>query len=451
MFADWPAILQIIFFSSIPESVSILYFTLAFWGIPLQNQFRKFISVSAFVSSSFILNMVFVPDLWRAWVSIAAISVVIFAVFRKMPFRERMELAVTYISITFLLESIASWIPFALGHVNVNELQQDPPVKVVPYFFLGSLLVGAAAFVMDRKGFAPGKAVAEVLQQSKQRQTTGLLVILSANLVIAGILYYYSVEDQRMIASILVLLLSLLSTAAMIFSIRQISKTKNHDILTTQETYMKEIENLFTTIRGQRHDFLNHVQVIQAFVQRGKLRELERYVNELVGEITEINDVLQIGHPALAAIIKSKWIYALDRKIDFSFSFENMEKLGNGVRSVDYVKIIGNLLDNAIEEAMQQPEGRRWIKMHGWADDASIYFTISNPAQPLTEEQKFKIFSPGYTTKPDKGHSGLGLSIVHERVRFYKGSIDVTNDDSGRVLTFQVTLPLRRNQLSKVN
>jgi sensor histidine kinase regulating citrate/malate metabolism len=140
-------------------------------------------------------------------------------------------------------------------------------------------------------------------------------------------------------------------------------------------------------------------------------------------------------------------VYAVDRKIDFRYSFEGMDRIGVGIASVDYVKIAGNLLDNALDEVLERPSEERWVEIAGWTDESNVYLTVSNPVTSVTEEQKSNMFRPGFTTKGDVGHTGLGLSIVKERVVHYRGDLDVQTEGD-RVLSFRVRLPLRMQSIT---
>ncbi|MDF2718598.1 MAG: citS, partial [Paenibacillus sp.] len=51
-----------------------------------------------------------------------------------------------------------------------------------------------------------------------------------------------------------------LSLILLVIVFRMIKRNKDEAVRVTQEAYIDEVNDMFTTIRGQRHDFLNHVQ-----------------------------------------------------------------------------------------------------------------------------------------------------------------------------------------------
>ncbi|HZG84616.1 sensor histidine kinase [Paenibacillus sp.] len=436
--------LEMALISTIPQAFACLFFTLTFWGYRVPGLFRRLTTFSLLTAVSF-AGLMMLPESLRP-LSFVSHFLLVAIVLRDRSWRERLTILATLVVLYHIIEITAAVTAIWVGTAEMEGLAADPR-SVVPYLLFYNAILAAAASSMRYVRVSPGRSIHQFLSLKQNRLLTGLAALFVANVVFSTTLVYYVLDSNPLAAGLALVLMSFISILILFFTIRSISLVKNQAILTTQETYIEEINNLFTTIRGQRHDFLNHVQVIQAFVRKGKTEELERYVSELVGEIVEINDLIQIGHPALAALIKSKLVYALDRKISLRYSFEGMERIGRGIASVDYVKIAGNLLDNALDEVLRCPPEDRWVEIEGWTDDENFYLTVSNPAYSVTEEQKVNMFTPGYTTKTDGKHSGIGLSIVKERVGFYQGELDVESEPD-HVLSFRVRLPLRLPSIS---
>jgi len=65
-----------------------------------------------------------------------------------------------------------------------------------------------------------------------------------------------------------------------------------------------DARSILSLIRTQRHDFLNHLQVIQGYLQLNKIPEATEYIRELVleaGRLSEINRLCQ-AEAALALL-----------------------------------------------------------------------------------------------------------------------------------------------------
>ncbi|MDF2670976.1 MAG: hypothetical protein K0R67_3282, partial [Paenibacillus sp.] len=226
---------------------------------------------------------------------------------------------------------------------------------------------------------------------------------------------------------------------SLILVLKLVTQTRNDAIKMTQDLYIEDINRMFTTVRGQRHDFLNHVQVISSFVRMDKKEELQKYTQELVGEISEINEIMSIDNPALAALIQAKCAMAISRKIQFNYDCTRLDSSTLGIKSIDLIKILGNLLDNAFDEAQALSPEERIVTLECKTEMGSLIIFVNNKGSYITENARKKIFETGFSTKTGE-HRGLGLTIVKERTEFYRGSIDVQSSH-GEGTSFTIKIP----------
>ncbi|OPH58936.1 hypothetical protein BC351_21590 [Paenibacillus ferrarius] len=251
-----------------------------------------------------------------------------------------------------------------------------------------------------------------------------------------------TLNKQLVQLSLLIVLFTIFSCVFIYFVFRFITKSRETAVQSTQELYIQNVDLMFATIRSQRHDFLNHVQTMYALLANGKKEDQMRYMKELIEEINEVNDIIRIGHPAIAALIQAKIALAMRTKIEFSYQFTGLEGLSLGVKSVDIVKIIGNLIDNAFDEVNKFPPGEREVMVNGWSESNHLTISVSNPVQPDFQLEDYnQMFSIGYSTKVDGEHQGLGLSVVKERIEYYKGTIEVSVEDG--CICFQISIPMQ--------
>ncbi|MGO4376324.1 sensor histidine kinase, partial [Paenibacillus sp. MCAF20] len=155
-------------------------------------------------------------------------------------------------------------------------------------------------------------------------------------------------------------------------------QSRDKAVRVTQETYIDEINQMFHSIRAQRHDFLNHVQTIHSLAELRKTRELAAYTKELTGEIRLMNDIINIGNPAIAALIRSKISQAESHKIQFACSFSGLNMQEMGAKTLDVNRILGNLIDNAFDEVLKYPDEQRIVNLVGNQTDCELELTISN-------------------------------------------------------------------------
>ncbi len=102
-------------------------------------------------------------------------------------------------------------------------------------------------------------------------------------------------------------------------------------------------------------------------------------------------------------------------------------------------RIISNLLSNAIDAV--DNKGR--IDINTQVDQNTVIIQVSDNGKGIATKDIKNIFEPFYTTKAIEQGCGLGLTIVSEIVKNYRGKI-LVDSDLKRGTLFTVILPLDR-------
>lgn len=216
------------------------------------------------------------------------------------------------------------------------------------------------------------------------------------------------------------------------------AKSQDQAVSDTQATYVDELNTLFRSIRGQRHDFINHVSTIHALVELGQMTELKSYTEEMIGDVRSIGDIIQIGEPAVAALVQSKVMRAENENIRFIHQFGELPSFPPGAKSVDLVRLIGSLVDNAFGEAIRlRPEERR-VELRCWSEQQHLHVAVTSPGGLSAE--RMRMLEPGYSFRGDDRHNGWGLAIASEIANRYKGCIEAEVVEAG--VRFHVAIPV---------
>lgn len=255
----------------------------------------------------------------------------------------------------------------------------------------------------------------ETVQKSIQQQQVNLLILIGSTALIAFIL--------------------------VILSIRFINRNREATAESIQEVYVDHIGSLFRSMKEQRHDFNNHVATIHSLVHLKEYTELDRYTTEIIGETTALNDIIQINVPALCAIVQSKVIQAVERKITFFHEVSNLNQINLGaVKATDLVRIISNLIDNAFDAVtVSKKAEEKEVRLIGISEGNSLTFKVINNGDPIPNDRLESIFEPGFSTKQESGlHAGLGLSIVKKLVDKYDGTVHVSSSEAETSFTISI-------------
>ena len=114
-----------------------------------------------------------------------------------------------------------------------------------------------------------------------------------------------------------------------------------------------------------------------------------------------------------------------------------------GCFSIDPEKIraaLINILENAMEACIEDTRNMsHWIRFKTRADDAAVYFDISDNGPGLEKEQASKIFRLFSSSKGNRG-TGIGLFVTRKVILKHGGTITVESKPSAGTL-FRIALP----------
>ena len=205
----------------------------------------------------------------------------------------------------------------------------------------------------------------------------------------------------------------------------------------TQSTISDDIMNLITAVRSQRHDFLHHIQVISSLYHTGNLEALGQYLSQVTLDVSRLNNLLKITSPFIAALLNIKLCQAEAKGVKLDVQVEG-QVFGSSTRDYDLVRVLGNLIDNAIEAVQDRSPTDKWVKVVITTRGPFLVFSISNPGF-IPPEVCSRIFEPGFTTKGNQ-HLGLGLHICRDLARKLHGRIHCRCEPEGQV-TFTLVIP----------
>lgn len=199
-----------------------------------------------------------------------------------------------------------------------------------------------------------------------------------------------------------------------------------------------EIREIYMDMRGWRHDYHNHMQVMKAQLTLGNLEGIGAYLDKLERELDRVDTLVKSGNLMADAILNSKLTLARRQKISVNCKAELPERIS--VEDVDLCVILGNLLDNAIEACGRIEEGARFLRVYMRVNTSQFYLSVQNSAraEPDFDERN-------YISKK-RGNHGLGMKRVKAMVDKYHGYLNLANEPG--IFAAEVTLPLEQPYLS---
>ena len=198
------------------------------------------------------------------------------------------------------------------------------------------------------------------------------------------------------------------------------------------ETHYREVENMYRQIRGWRHDYRNHIQMMKVLAANGDMDALKAYLDELDTDLNTVDTVVKTGNPMADAILNSKISLARSRNIPTQVDAHIPVKLK--MSELDLCCIIGNLFDNAMEASMALPEGKRLIRVYMDMKGTQLYISFTN----FTAAKKLSKVGRGFKTSKGEGH-GFGLVRMDDIVSRYDGYLSRNSEDGA--FTTEILIP----------
>lgn len=298
-------------------------------------------------------------------------------------------------------------------------------LSLLPACFATLVFCRAISFVEPRlKRF-----LNDIWESWQIRETRRMLVALIVQLVlVVGIFSDMASSSEAGAVSMgrtaLLASCMLLTTVSTVYIIIQaIKMAEARAMISIGKTVSDSIDHLAYAMRSQRHDFVNHIQVVEALYYGGQFAELEKYFSELNQDIVVLNEMVKVNSPIISGLLNAKIARANSCGIDFDIDMAADLSRYSG-KTVDLVRIMSNLIDNAIEAVEENEAERRWIRLRMEARGPLIEMLVTNPG--IWNEEDIKAaFQPGYTRKKGE-HAGLGLFIVRDLAEKMGGLISCT-------------------------
>lgn len=243
-----------------------------------------------------------------------------------------------------------------------------------------------------------------------------LLIIISINFFTA-VIYY----DMK---SIFVVIMNTLLVLVYSFIVYKSMNQKNINMIVEAENVslmesLHQYEDMVDRQRVDNHENKNQLLIIKNMIKKND-KDVIKYIDTVVKDEKEDDEALytkvkSIPSGGLQGIIYQKMLSMKDNRILFSLDVSrdvrkiDLEKM-NIEDNYKLCKIVGVLLDNAIEESLKIGDRRIMISLY--VDDDMLIIDISNKFDGKIDLDK--IDEEGYTTKGE-GH-GYGLSLVKKLV-----------------------------------
>lgn len=192
-----------------------------------------------------------------------------------------------------------------------------------------------------------------------------------------------------------------------------------HDLFSQ---YMSSLEAINLDMQKFRHDYINILITMERYIENGDLDGLKTYFHDKILKTERvtlhknalIKDLGNLDIIELKGLLLTKLLLALEKKLNIQV--EIPEKVSNiSMDIIDLSRIIGILIDNAIEASVESKDLFLNLAMINLSNKSTLII-IENSFDDATFDIN-KLYNGNFTTK--NGNRGYGLKNVNDILKNY--------------------------------
>lgn len=218
-------------------------------------------------------------------------------------------------------------------------------------------------------------------------------------------------------------------------------------LLQDQSRYQKLSEQLagseqyIQALRAQSHEFLNKLQAIYGMIELKQYDNVTKFIGQVnqnyQQEFGQLNQ--QIESPALVGFLTGKINQAKEQMVNLTVTKDSHlpKKIATDQLNLDLIKILGNLIDNAL--AAIKNEGKITIALNYDGESSTLIIEVTDNGSGISPQIKRNLFKRRYSTK-GKNH-GYGLILVNQIINDHHGFLEISSCEP-HGSSFYIELPI---------
>ncbi|MFI7678892.1 ATP-binding protein [Actinophytocola sp. NPDC049390] len=217
---------------------------------------------------------------------------------------------------------------------------------------------------------------------------------------------------------------------------------RDHTDLQALTGELDSVRGFAESLRSQAHEAANRLHTVVSLVELGRYEEAVEFATAELALAQQLTDrvVNAVSEPVLAALLLGKAAEANERGAELVITPETEiddAVLRGTIAPRDVVTILGNLIDNALDAAIEGGNAPR-VFVTARTEDGALLLRVEDTGPGLAAGEV--AFDRGWSTKADG--RGLGLALVRQAVRRGNGTIEVGQGERGAVFTVRLPTAL---------
>ena len=377
---------------------------------------QKIIYVSV-ISVVSVITMFFIPNPINVLINYSCILILIKLIFKLNLLKSFIALIISIFTFG-LFNLLIQNLYFVFLKIDSDAFMNIPIHRIGFLTILYSTILLLCFFLKKFKKVKFNLAILDTLD----RKT---IIILITNLSI-GLLTFctqlitsaYYVDFVPIIINILNFVLLISFMILNIYSFIHIIKlaTTRKDLESAEE-YNKSLEILYDKVKGFKHDFDNIVSTLDGYIENNDMSGLKDYFEgvkrdcKITNNLAILNPRI-INNPGIYSLLNNKYFKANNSGVSLDIDFF-LDLNALKVNTYEFSRMLGVLIDNAIEEAEKCDEKLVRLTFRNETRNNRAIIIVENTYSNKDVDIE-KIFEKGISGK--ENHSGIGLWEVRKYI-----------------------------------
>ena len=281
------------------------------------------------------------------------------------------------------------------------------------------------------------KALPKLKQFNLKKATVYAIVINAFQILSMIALAIYVLTDefnhvlQDSLGDILILMMAVVVIWGAVVDIRDaIHARRLHVKLHGLDETVTQMTDLNHALRAQRHDFLNHLQVVYSLMEMEEFQEAQQYIGQVYGDIQDLSKTLKTACAPVNALLRAKITEAEGRNIPLEVTVRADWK-HLSIPAWEMCRVLSNLIDNAMDalDGWNNPH----IHVTLWEDVHRFAFSVMNNGPMIPAQTAERIFEAGFSGKGEG--RGMGLHISQKTLQSAGGNLSVESSEEKTVFS----------------
>lgn len=200
---------------------------------------------------------------------------------------------------------------------------------------------------------------------------------------------------------------------------KQIRLAALEKIIEKEEENYQRLAASYNEIRDIRHDLKDQLEVLNHLIENKNYEEAQNHMHRLYHTTENVVSVCYTGNLAVDSIINLKGAYARNHDIRFKTKIK--------VKQIDFdtiglCRILGNILDNAVEACERIDEGEKYIFCMIYQIEKKLMIEVDNTSLKVDVNHLS-------TSKENKLIHGIGIRSIKQMAQNMNGHVSYHYED----------------------